>query len=128
MKYLSNIAGGLLGLIFAGLTCAVLFHLIPMPPPPAPDSLPGMFMGAFYTSGYLTFIQVMEIVGGILVAIPFTRNLGLLVLGPIIVNILAYHTFIMKGDGLLNPMVIVVVVLSLFLLWCGRKAFAGLIR
>jgi putative oxidoreductase len=128
MKYLPNIAGGLLGLIFAGLTCAVVFHLMPMPPPPAADSLPGMFMGAFYISGYLTFIQVMEIVGGILVAIPKTRNFGLLVLGPIIVNILAYHTFIMKGEGLLNPMVILVVVLALFLLWCGRKAFAGLLR
>ena len=68
-----------------------------------------------------------ELLGGILVAIPRTRNLGLLVLGPIIVNIIAFHIFITGGAQLLNPMLIVIIVLALFLLWVERKAFAGLV-
>ena len=65
-------------------------------------------------------------IGGILVAIPRTRNYGLLVLGPILVNILAFHVFVVKGAKLLDPMLIVIVLLATYLLWCGRKAFAGL--
>jgi hypothetical protein len=52
---------------------------------------------------------------------------GLLLLGPIIVNILAFHIFITAGQGLLDPMLDVIIVLALYLLWAGRKAFAGLL-
>jgi putative oxidoreductase len=62
------------------------------------------------------------------VAIPRTRNLGLLALGPIIVNILAFHVFIAGGHGLLDPMLLIIVALALYLLWTGRKNFAGLLN
>lgn len=126
MKILTAIAGVLLGLVFVMSGIVVLFKLVPMPPPPegTPSAL---FMGAFAPTGYLTFVKALEVVGGILVAIPRLRNLGLLVLGPILVNILAFHLFITKGEGLLSPMLIVIVALALFLLWDGRRAFAGLV-
>ena len=125
MKHLPTVAGILLGLLFIMSSVVVLFHLVKMPPPP--DGTPAaMFMGAFIPTGYMTFVKVLELTGGILVAIPRTRNFGLLILGPIIVNILAFHVFITKGDGLLNPMIIVIVMLALYLLWAGRKNFAGL--
>lgn len=128
MKIATNIAGGLLGFIFAALSAAFLLNLFP-PPPPFPEGSPAaMFMGAFFTTGYLQFVKVFELIGGILVAIPKTRNYGLLVLGPIIINILAFHLFITKGEGLLNPMIIAIVALALFLLWSGRKAFRGLLN
>ena len=68
------------------------------------------------------------LVGGVLVAIPRTRNLGLLVLGPIIVNILAFHVYINEGKGLFDPVVIVVCLLAAVLLWCERRAFVGLVQ
>ncbi len=125
MKHLPTVAGILLGLLFIMASVTVLFHLVKMPPPP--DGTPAaMFMGAFIPTGYMTFVKVLELTGGILVAIPRTRNFGLLILGPILVNILAFHVFIMKGDGLLNPMIIIIVMLALYLLWAGRKNFVGL--
>lgn len=127
MKYLPIIAGIVLGLLFIMASVTVLFDLAPTPEIPEGTPL-AMFMGAVAPTGYLTFIKVFELLGGILVAIPRTRNFGLLVLGPIIVNILAFHAFITKGEGLLNPMVIVIVALALYLLWVGRKAFAGLMN
>jgi hypothetical protein len=125
MKYAPTIAGILLGLLFVMSSVVVLFHLVKMPPPP--DGTPAaLFMGAFGPTGYMTFVKVLELLGGILVAIPRTRNYGLLILGPIIVNILAFHIFIMKGAMLLDPMLIGIVLLALYLLWVGRKGFAGL--
>jgi putative oxidoreductase len=127
MKYAANIAGGFLGLLFVVFGFIYFLKLAPMPPPPPAGSPPALFMEAFYPTGYLNFVKVLEMLGGVLVAIPRTRNFGLLVLGPIIVNILAFHIFITKGDGLFDPILILITVLAAFLLWCGRKAFAGLL-
>jgi hypothetical protein len=126
MKYLPTIAGALLGLLFAASGAVVLLKLAPMPP--LPEGSPAAhFMAAFVPTGYLTFVKALEIVGGILVAVPKTRSLGLLVLGPIVLNILAYHAFVMKGEGLLSPPLLLIAALPLYLLWVERKRFAGLI-
>ena len=127
MKHAPSIAGILLGLLFIMSSVIVLFHLMPpekMPKPPTPEA--EKFMVVLGLTGYMTFVKVLELIGGILVAIPRTRNFGLLILGPILVNILAYHVFVAKGATLLDPMLIIIVLLSLYLLWAGRKNFAGL--
>lgn len=126
MKHLPTIAGILLGLPFVAFGLMFLLNLMPAPPPFPEGSPQALFMGALFPTGYLTFVKVLEVLGGLLVAIPITRNFGLLVLGPIIVNILAFHLFIMKGEGLVNPILILICALVAFLLWSGRRAFAGL--
>lgn len=126
MKYLAPIAGIVLGLLFIAAAVTVLFNLVE-PPKETPPPLVGMFMGAFVPTGYLTFVKVLELIGGILVAIPRTRNLGLLVLGPIIVNIVAYHVFVAQG-GYFSPMILGIVLLALFLLWAERRAFGCLVN
>jgi uncharacterized membrane protein YphA (DoxX/SURF4 family) len=125
MKHAPTIAGILLGLLFIMSSVVVLFGLVKMPPPP--EGTPAaLFMGALVPTGYMTFVKVLELLGGILVAIPRTRNFGLLILGPILVNILAFHVFIMKGATIMDPMLIAIVLLALYLLWAGRKNFAAL--
>lgn len=127
MKYLPTAAGIVLGLLFIMSAVVVLFGLAPIPA--LQEGTPmAMFMGAFGPTGYMTFIKVLELIGGILVAIPRTRNFGLLVLGPIVVNVLAFHAFITKGEGLFNPLLLLIVALALYLLWVGRKAFVGLLN
>lgn len=128
MKYAPSIAGGLLGLLFFAGGLMFLLNLIPEQPAPPEGSPTALFMGALVPTGYLTFVKVFEVLGGLLVAIPRTRNFGLLVLGPIILNILAFHLFITGGVGLFNPLLIVICLLALFLLWSGRKAFLGLLN
>lgn len=126
MKIAANIAGGLLGLLFIAFSLIVLLNLVHMPPPP--EGTPAaMFMGALGPTGYMTFVKVLELIGGCLVAVPRTRNFGLLILGPIVVNILAFHIFIMKGQGLLGAPIIVAA-LALFLLWAGRRSFYRLMN
>ncbi|RYD72671.1 MAG: hypothetical protein EOP84_22755 [Verrucomicrobiaceae bacterium] len=127
MRYLPTIAGILLGLLFIMSAAVVLFNLVPTPEIPKETPM-GMFMGAFGPTGYMTFVKVLELLGGILVAIPRTRNFGLLVLGPILVNILAFHGFVMKGEGLFSPMLLFIVALALYLMWVGRRKFVGLLN
>ena len=127
MKIAAHIAAALLGMLFIFASVMVLFKLGPTPPPPPDGTPPAQFMAAFGPTGYLTFVKVFELLGGLLVIIPRTRNLGLLVLGPVIVNILAFHIFVTGGQGLWSPMLMGICALALFLLWCERKAFACLI-
>lgn len=128
MKNLPNIAGGLLGLAFLVFGLNHFLHFLPDMPAPAKGSPPALFFGAIYPTGFLSFIKICEILGGIFVALPKTRNIGLLLLGPIVVNILAFHLFLTDRSGLLDPPVIAVSVLSAYLLWVGRKKFCGLLN
>jgi len=127
MKIASLIASILLGLLFIFSSAVVLFNMVPEQPAPPEGSAVAMFMGAFIPTGYMTFVKVLEMLGGLLLLVPKTRNFGLLILGPIVVNILAFHHFVAK-DGIFQPMLIGVAVLSLFLLWAERKAFLSLLR
>jgi putative oxidoreductase len=128
MKCAANIVGGLLGLLFIVFGMNFFLKFIPMPPGPPEGSPPALFFAALYPTGYLAFVKVLEVVGGILVAIPKTRNFGLLILGPIIINILAFHIFLTKGAGLADPVVLLISILPLFLLWTSRNSFKGLLN
>jgi putative oxidoreductase len=125
-KYLPIIAGIVLGGLF--VMASVMFFLNFGPKPDFPEGSPiAHYMAAFGPTGLMKFVKVFELTGGILVAIPRTRNFGLLVLGPIIVNIIAFHIFITSPKDLLNPMLDVIIVCALYLLWVARKQFAGLL-
>ena len=126
-KYLPTIAGVLLGLCFLAASIPVLFNL--MKPPPLPEGTPAWhFMAAFGPTGYIKFVKFFEFVGGILVMIPRLRNIGLLLLGPVIVNIIAFHVLLDDWHHLLNPMVGVILASTLLLLWDARRKFAGLLN
>lgn len=127
MRHLPTVAGALLGLAFCAFGLMVLLDLVPEQPPPPEGSPVALFMGAFVPTGYLTFVKALEVLGGVLVAIPRTRNLGLLVLGPILVNIAAFHMLV-AGDGLTDPVLLVLGALALYLLFVERRAFAGLVK
>jgi hypothetical protein len=126
MKHLPTIAGVLLGLIFAFASLAYFLQLFPQPEFPAGTPI-AHFFAAFGPTGYMTFVKALELIGAVLVAIPATRRLGLLILGPVVVNIIATHVFIM-GGGWNNPLLIAAVVLPLYLLWAERRAFIAYLR
>jgi len=116
MKHLPAIARYLLGLIFVvfGLNFWLQFLEVPRP---GVLTQAAAFMGAMYGSGYLTVVKALEVIGGALLLSGRFVNLGLILLGPIVVNIAIYHGFLVKGG---YPMAIALVVLSLIVL-AGRK-------
>lgn len=126
-KYLPMAAGILLGLCFLAASIPVLFNLVT--PPPLPEGTPAAhFMAAFGPTGYIKFVKLFEFTGGILVMIPRLRNIGLLLLGPVIVNIIAFHVLIDDPRHLINPLLDIIIVCALYLLWVGRKNFAALLN
>jgi putative oxidoreductase len=125
MKIAAHIARVLLGLMFTLFGVNAFFPFIPMSGP-MPTGHAGEFIGALMGSHYMHGVAAVEVIGGVLLLIG-TRfaPLGLLMIGPVVVNIAFYHIFLApQGSG---PAV-VVCVLSLFLLYCYRNAFAGLVR
>ncbi len=130
-KRLPLVASIVLGLLF--VMASVMFFLNLGPKPTFPEGSPiAHFFAAFGPTGYLKFVKLFELVGGLLVMIPRLRNFGLLLLGPVIVNILAYHLLVDDPMGILNIkymwMLYLILALSLYLLWDARKKFAGLLN
>ena len=78
--------------------------------------------------GSFGVLSMMELAGGILVMIPRLRNVGLLLLGPVIVNIIAFHAFVDEPKQLINPMLDIIIACALYLLWDARRKFAGLLN
>ena len=130
MKCLPTIAGILLGLCFLAASIPVLFFFSHLHIPPPPDGTPAAhFQAAFFPTGYVFFVKIFEFTGGLLLLVPRLRNIGLLLVGPVIVNIIAFHTMVEGQPAhLLNPMIIIIVICALYLLWDARKKFAGLLN
>ncbi|MEM1221387.1 MAG: hypothetical protein AAGH40_01380 [Verrucomicrobiota bacterium] len=126
MKIIKLIASGLLGLAFITFGLNFFLKFMDTGGGPPPDSLGAQFMGALVGSGVLAVVKLFQITGGILVAIPKTRNFGLLILGPIIIVILFYNTMIAPG-GWSKPPVLVITSLALFLLLAEWRKFKQLL-
>jgi len=118
MKKLPCIAALLLGLafVFFGVNYWAQFGFVPKPVH-SPEA--GAMIGAMYASGYLTFVKVLEVVGGVLLILPRTRVWGLFIIGPILVNILAICIFL---DHQTPGLVIGLVALALIVAWSKRCA------
>src|SRR5882724_7396485 len=67
----------------------------------------------------------LQLVGGLLLVIGRTAPLGLVVLGPILVNILAFHIFLQGGQGIAPGLVFSV--LEIFLIYAYRSHFRAIV-
>src|SRR2546430_4063970 len=94
MKILTLIARLLLGLIFVVLGLNGFLNFLSMGP--MPSGLAGQFIGALVASHYFWVVAALQVAGGALLLVNRFVPLGLVLLGPVIVNIILYHT-------LLNP-------------------------
>ncbi|MBT7406274.1 MAG: hypothetical protein HN754_09195 [Opitutae bacterium] len=125
MKNAENTCAGILGGSFLVFGFNFFFQFFSMPAPPA-DSLVIPFFQATGQSGFMAFVKISEIVSALLIIIPKFRNWGLIILGPIIVNIIAFNVFIAGGAAIFQPPVIVSSILFLVVLWFRRNDFLEL--
>ena len=121
MKILTLIARLLLGLIFFVLGLNGFLNFLSMGP--MPSGLAGQFIGALMLSHYFWVVAGLQVAGGALLLVNRFVPLGLVLLGPVIVNILCYHLF-------LNPtgmaLAIVVTILWLIVFYGHRQHFSGI--
>lgn len=112
----------ILGLLYVVFGLNFFFQFLQMPPPPEAG---GQFLGALFATGYIfPIIKTIEIVAGLALISGFFVPLALLLLAPITVNILLYHTILdPAGAGL----AIALTVLSLLVAWGYRARFASVV-
>jgi putative oxidoreductase len=89
MKMVFLIARILLGFLFLVIGFNGFFHFIPAP---APSGVSGQFVGAMYVSHYLAVVWLVQIGGGALLVINRFVPAALNTLGPVLVNIVLFHT------------------------------------
>jgi uncharacterized membrane protein YphA (DoxX/SURF4 family) len=99
MKIATIIVRILLGLMFVVFGLNGFLHFIPMGDPP--KGLAGEFVNALMNTSYIKVVAGLQVAGGLLVLSGRFLPLGLLLLGPVIVNILLFHLFLEpKGLGM----------------------------
>jgi putative oxidoreductase len=79
-------------------------------------------MGVLFISHYLPFVFSVQVIGGALLLANRFVPLALILLGPILVNILLFHS-LMAPEGL--PMALFATVLWGILFYRVRRAFDG---
>jgi len=109
-----------LGFIISGLN--ILYPFLPMPPPP--EGLVAQFMGVMFPTHWMALVGLVQLVGGILVILGRTAPLGLVLLGPVLVNILSFHIFLQGGQGIAPGLVFSV--LEIFLIYAYRRYFRAI--
>ena len=121
MKIVTLIARLLLGLIFVvfGLNGFLNF----LNAGPMPSGLAGQFVSALVLSHYFWVVAAIELLGGALLLVNRFVPLGLLLLGPVIVNIMLYHLFL-NTTGI--ALAIVIAVLWVLVFYRHRQNFSGI--
>ena len=120
MKIATLIARSLLGLMFVVFGLNGFFHFIPQPPPP--PGLPSQYLGVLAASHLLAPVYLLQFISGVLLLLNRYVPIALVLLGPVIVNILLYHS-LMDPKGL--PPGLVALALYLIVFNSVRSAFAG---
>jgi hypothetical protein len=124
MKILAIICRILLGLLFVVFGSNNFLHFMPVQMPSAGTPL-AQWMSIMLSSGWLSFVAALEVIGGILLLIGGTVPLGLVILGPIIVNALLFHILLIAGTGVAAAAV--AAVLEIVLIYAYRAHFAGIV-
>ena len=112
----------LLGFIFFFFGLNGILHFMKQPPIPG-DA--GTFATILATHNYMTFVALLQIVGGLLLLVGRYVPLGLTILAPILVNVLLFHITLLGGVGIAPGLVCTL--LELFLLFAYRLSFRGLL-
>ena len=124
-RFLPHIARVLMGLVFfaAGLV-GLIMH--PQPKEAMPEGAMALMTG-FAKSGYmLPLISGTEALVGLLLLINCFVPLALTIIAPVIVNIMAFHIFLMPAPNAFTPGIIVFL-LEIYLAWSYRRVFAPML-
>jgi hypothetical protein len=120
MKIAALIARILLGLMFVVFGLNLYLHFIPIEPHPG-DA--GVLLALMVQHGWFKFFGIRYVVGGLLVLVGRYVPLGLVLLGPIIVNIVLFHVTL-APDG--SAPGYIAAVLEIFLVYVYWPVFRGI--
>ena len=111
------------GLMMVNAGLNKLFHYMPMP---EMSEEMMQIMGAYLTLKWiLPLVAVVEIIGGILIAIPKTRALGALMIFPVMVGIFIHHA-VLDPSGM--GMVLLLFAINIWAIVANWKKYEPIIK
>src|SRR5260370_18027447 len=113
MKTAIVISRFILGLGFVVFGLNILHPFLHQPPIPD-GSLLARFMGVMGPSHWMALVGLFQVFGGVFVLLGRTAPIGLTLLGPVLVNIVAFHILLMGGAGIAPGLLFSVLELFLF--------------
>jgi hypothetical protein len=122
LKTTSTVARILLGLLFLTFGLNGILQFIKLPPP---TGTAAQFMGALFSSRELAIIMGLQAICVVLLLANRYVALALNLLGPVIVNIVLFHSF-MAPSGL--PLAAIATILWVGTAWSVRDAMSGILR
>ncbi|WP_263383441.1 DoxX family protein [Granulicella arctica] len=120
MKIAIVIARILLGFVFFASGIVSILKLGKMGGMPADAT---NFMTLMVEHNYTVFIALLMLIGGLLLLVGRFVPIGLVLLGPILVNILLFH-ILFRVPGIITGLICTA--LEVFLIWAYRISFRGL--
>jgi len=106
MKIVKLILCVLFGLMFINAGLDKFFHYMPVPKMEGEILAVGMAMGTI--KWLLPLVATIELIGGLLFAIPKTRALGAIVILPVMVGIILHNaTYMPEGLAIAGPMLLI---------------------
>jgi len=120
MKIATIIAQVLMGLVFVVFGSNAFLNFIHAPLPPGPG---GEFAKLLSESHYGSFVGGVQVAGGALLLVNRFVPLGLTLLGPVICNILLFHSLLSHPGWQAGA---VMAILWIFLVFRYKKNFAGI--
>jgi hypothetical protein len=115
------IARLLLGILFVVFGLNGFLNFINMGP--LPSGLAGQFILALVLSHYFWVVAALQVIGGVLLLVNRYVPLALVLLGPVIVNILLYHIFMLPAGVVLA---LVATILWFIVFYSYRQYFSGI--
>ncbi|MFI5154662.1 MAG: DoxX family membrane protein [Chitinophagales bacterium] len=113
-----------LGLIYFVFGLNFFLHFIPGSA--QPEGKAAAFVGGLFQSGYFfPMIKAIEVLAGALLILGFFTPLLLVILMPITINILLFHTALAPG-GFPTTLSLLMIITHLFLAWSYRNHYKPL--
>lgn len=121
MRMVTLIARLLLGILFVVFGLNGFLNFINMGP--LPSGLAGQFILALVLSHYFWVVAALQVIAGVLLLVNRYVPLALVLLGPVIVNILLYHIFMLPAGVVLA---LVATILWFIVFYSYRQYFSGI--
>jgi len=109
IQFGARIILGLIFFVFGGMGLLTTLGVMHMPFPPLPEAAEGFMKGMMGTGYFFPFLKMTETTCGFLLLTGIAAPLALVIIAPVTLNIILFHTFLTPGlSELVLPLVMLV--------------------
>ncbi len=100
---------GLIYAVFGGMGLAMAFGFMQMPQQPMPEPAMGFMKGMMGTGYFFPLLKMTETICGVFLLVDIAAPLALVVLAPVTLQIMLFHSCLTPGAGnLVLPLIMVI--------------------